>query len=75
MRVGRNSFETSLNKALRAGLQINGRFLKPQRLGVVDGGLGAQKITSLVVLFDRVSPEPMLDAGVIVVQSPEGLGI
>ncbi len=39
------------------------------------GRVGTQEITGLVVLLDGVSPEPVLDAGVIVVQSPEGLGI
>ena len=48
--------------------------MKPQRFGVVDGGLGADVIAGFVVLFDGVTPEPVLDAGVIVIQSPEGLG-
>jgi hypothetical protein len=31
-------------------------------------------VAGLVVLLDRVTPEPVFDAGVIVIQSPEGLG-
>jgi len=51
--------------------------LKPQRFGVVDGGLGPAQITfftrdlQVVVLFDGISPEPVFDAGVVIIQSPE----
>ena len=48
--------------------------MKPQRFGVVDGGFSANVIPGLVVLLDGVTPEPVFDAGVIVIQSPEGLG-
>ena len=41
---------------------------------IVDGGLGAQEITGFVVLLDGVASEPVLDTGVVVVQSPECLG-
>ena len=56
------------------GLQKEDRFFEPQRFGVVDGGFGANEKTGFVVLLDGVSPEPVFDAGVIVVESPEGLG-
>ena len=56
------------------GLQIESRFLKPQRFGVVDGGLGADEKTGFIVLLDGVAPEPVFDAGVVVVEPPEGLG-
>ncbi len=49
--------------------------MKPQRFGVVDGGLGPDQITFFVVLLDGISPEPVFDAGVVVIQSPEGFGI
>ena len=48
--------------------------MKPQRLGVVYSGFGADEIAGFVVLFDGVAPEPVLDARIIVIQSPEGLG-
>ena len=48
--------------------------MKPQRFGVIDGGLGADEIAGLVVLLDGITSEPVLDAGVIVIQSPECLG-
>jgi len=48
--------------------------LKPQRLGVVYSGFGADEIAGFIVLFDGVAPEPVLDARIIVIQSPEGLG-
>ena len=48
--------------------------MKPQRLGVVYSGFGADEIAGFIVLFDGVAPEPVLDARIIVIQSPEGLG-
>jgi hypothetical protein len=48
--------------------------LKPQRLGVIDGGFGADVIPGLVVLLDGIPSEPMFDARVIVIQPPECLG-
>ena len=48
--------------------------MKPQRFGVIDGGLGSDVIPGLVVLLDGVLPEPVFDAGVIVIEPPEGLG-
>ena len=56
------------------GLEIEDRLLQPQRFGVVDGGFRADEKTGFVILLDGVSPEPVFDAGVIVVESPEGLG-
>jgi len=56
------------------GLEIEDRLLQPQRFGVVDGGFRADEKTGLVVLLDGVSSEPVFDAGIIVVESPEGLG-
>lgn len=56
------------------GLQVNSRFVEPQRLGVVDGGLSANEISGLVVLLDGVASEPVFDAGVIVVEPPKSLG-
>ena len=56
-------------------LQIDGRLVKPQRLGVVDCGFGTQEITGLVVQLDGVSPEPMFYDGVVFVLSPESLGL
>ena len=49
--------------------------MKPQRLGVVDGGLGPDQITFFIVLLDGISPEPVFDAGVVVIQSPKRFGI
>lgn len=48
--------------------------MKPQRFGVIDGGFGADVIPGLVVLLDGVASEPVFDTGVIVIESPEGLG-
>ena len=56
------------------GLEIEDRLLQPQRFGIVDGGFGADEKTGFVVLLDGVASEPVFDAGVIVVESPEGLG-
>jgi hypothetical protein len=56
------------------GLEIEDRLLQPQRFGVVDGGLRADEKTDFVVQLDGVASEPVFDAGVIVVESPEGLG-
>ena len=55
-------------------LEKEDRLLQPQRFGVVDGGFGADEETGFVVLLDGVASEPVFDAGVIVVESPEGLG-
>jgi len=50
--------------------------LKPQRFGVVDGGLGPDQKTfftrdlQVIVLFDGISPEPVFDAGIVIIQSP-----
>jgi len=59
----------------QTGLKIEDRLLQPQRFGVVDGGFGADEKTGFVVLLDGVASEPVFDAGVIVVESPEGLGL
>ena len=56
------------------GLEIEDRLLQPQRFGVIDGGFRADEKTGFVVLLDGVASEPVFDAGVIVVESPEGLG-
>ena len=48
--------------------------MKPQRFGVVEGGFGANEKAGFVVLLDGVTAEPVFDAGVIVIESPEGLG-
>ena len=56
------------------GLQIEGRLFQPQRSGVVDGGFRADEKAGFIVLLDGVAPEPVFDAGVIVIESPEGLG-
>ena len=56
------------------GLEIEDRLLQPQRFGVIDGGFGADEKTDFVVLLDGVASEPVFDAGVIVIESPEGLG-
>jgi len=58
----------------QTGLKIEDRLLQPQRFGVVDGGFGADEKAGFVVLLDGVASEPVFDAGVIVVESPEGLG-
>ena len=58
----------------QTGLEIEDRLLQPQRFGVIDGGFGADEKTDFVVLFDGVASEPVFDAGVIVIESPEGLG-
>lgn len=58
----------------QTGRQIENRLLQPQRFGVVDGGFGADEEAGFVVLLDGVASEPVFDAGVIVVESPEGLG-
>ena len=42
----------------KIGLQIEDIFLKPQRLGVIDGGLSANVISGLVVLLDGVASKP-----------------
>ena len=56
------------------GLEIEDRLLQPQRFGVVDGGFRANEKTDFVVQLDGVVSEPVFDAGVIVVESPEGFG-
>ena len=48
--------------------------MQPQQFGVIDGGFGADVIAGFVVLLDGVPSEPVFDAGVIVVESPEGFG-
>ena len=58
----------------QTGLEIEDRLLQPQRFGVIDGGFGADEKTDFVVLLDGVASEPVFDAGVIVIESPEGLG-
>jgi len=58
----------------QTGLKIEDRLLQPQRFGVIDGGFRANERTGFVVLLDGVASEPVFDAGVIVVESPEGLG-
>ena len=58
----------------QTGLEIENRLLQPQRFGVVDGGFRANEKAGFVVLLDGVASEPVFDAGVIVVESPEGLG-
>ena len=59
----------------QTGLKIEDRLLQPQRFGVVEGGFGANEKAGFVVLLDGVASEPVFDAGVIVVESPEGLGL
>lgn len=59
----------------QTGRQIEDRLLQPQRFGVVDGGFGANEKAGFVVLLDGVASEPVFDTGVIVVESPEGLGL
>ena len=54
-------------------LQIEYRFLQPQRFRVIDGSFRTDEITGFVILLDGISPEPVFDAGIIVIQSPEGL--
>jgi len=56
------------------GLEIEDRLLQPQRFGVIDGGFRANEKTGFVVLLDGVASEPVFDAGVIVIESPEGFG-
>jgi len=58
----------------QTGLEIEDRLLQPQRFGVVDGGFGADERAGFVVLLDGVATEPVFDAGIIVVESPEGIG-
>jgi len=58
----------------QAGLQINHRLIEPQRLRVIDGGLGADEVTGFIVLLDGVAAEPVFNAGIIIVEPPEGLG-
>lgn len=58
----------------QTGLKIEDRLLEPQRFGVVDGGFGTDERTGFVVLLDGVATEPVFDAGVVVVESPEGIG-
>ena len=58
----------------KTGLEIEDRLFEPQRFGVVDGGFGADERAGFVVLLDGVSSEPVFDAGIIVVESPEGIG-
>jgi len=58
----------------QTGLEIEDRLLQPQRFGVIDGGFGADERAGFVVLLDGVAAEPVFDAGVIVVESPECLG-
>ncbi len=43
-------------------------------MGIIDGGFGANVVAGFVVLLDGVASEPVFDAGVIVVESPEGFG-
>ena len=63
---------------LKADLPQSGQVLQPfadmKVTGIVDGGFGADEKTGFVVLLDGVASEPVFDAGVIVVESPEGLG-
>jgi hypothetical protein len=56
------------------GLKKKDRLLEPQRFGVVDCGFGTDEKTGFVVLLDGVASEPVFDAGVVVVESPECLG-
>jgi len=58
----------------QVAMQIEDRLIKPQRFGVIDGGLGADEVTGFVVLLDGVAAEPVFNAGIIVVKPPEGLG-
>lgn len=55
-------------------MQIENRLIKPQRFGVIDGGLGADEVTGFIVLLDGVAAEPVFNTGIIVVEPPEGLG-
>ena len=59
----------------QTGLKKEDRLSEPQRFGVVDCGFGADEKTGFVVLLDGVASEPVFDAGVVVVESPEGLGL
>ncbi len=58
----------------QTGLKIEDRLFEPQRFGVIDGGFGADEKTGFVVLLNGIASEPVFDAGVIVIESPEGFG-
>ena len=58
----------------QTGLEIENRLFEPQRFGVIDGGFRANEKAGFIVLLDGVASEPVFDTGVIVVESPEGLG-
>ncbi len=50
-------------------------FSKPQRFGVIDGGLDPKIIAELVVKLDGITEKPVLETGVVTVQPAGAFGV